>query len=239
MKSGRSILVTILALIGLFFLGQFLFTPKAIVSSGASEVLSAPKLIIVSLLQRSTLLKQMSSLSIENQSLKAQILELEAQPTLLRQEGEKFIVAKTYSQYPFGDLSQLLVNAGSREGVREGMPVLVAPGIFLGVVQEVKEKTSIVKTIYSAGWELPVKIGAQRVDALLVGAHEPKLTLISKNKVVAGGESVLLASREFPLGLTVGSVEHIEKKEEELFFEATMRMPYALNELNEVYIQLP
>ena len=96
-----------------------------------------------------------------------------------------------------------------------------------------------IETIFTSGWELPVRIGAERVEALFVSGREPKLTLISKKKNVSGGEEVFLSSRDFPLGLTLGTVGAVTEPSEDIFKEARLAVPYAITELTKLFVRLP
>ncbi len=220
----------------LFFLGQLLFVPKTYLSSRLGQAIQAPKIFFLSFFQRAKILRQYQALSLENQSLRAQILSLNNDPSRIEINNTPLIIAQIFSQYPFSAFNEILINAGSRHGVKAGQAVLAAPDIFLGVIEKVNEKTSVVKTIFSPGWELPTRIGANRISALLIGGHEPRLSLISKNKAVSGGESVLLSSQDFPFGLTIATIDHLEPSSDTLFLEAGLTVPYNLNELNEVFI---
>lgn len=179
-----------------------------------------------------------NSLLLENQGLLAQLEQAQLTPSIIEQESRRYIRAPLYSSYPFNISNQLLVAAGSGSGVLEGATAFAAPGIFLGQVTSVEGGKAVVRTIFDPGWELPVKIGEGKVDALLIGGQEPKLTLVSKHKPLVGGESVYLVSRDFTYGLTLGTVAELRQSKESLFLEGRLITPYALADLSEIYIGL-
>ncbi len=180
--------------------------------------------------------RELAALALENSRLKAQILFLSKEPREEETGGRGHLVAKIYSTYPFNNRGLVSVNAGERDGIRPGMPVTVDGYTFFGSVEEVAESWSSVRTVLDAGWELPVKVGSDSVDALLVGGREPKLTLIVKSGEVSEGDPVYLASREFPYGLKVGEVKGLRGELGSAFREAEVGILFRLYELTEVWI---
>lgn len=229
----------LLALVAvLFFFGQILFTPKAYLTSRLGRAFQAPITFLRSLSTRTALMGDLAALALENQSLRAQLRQADSAPSIIRQESKKYIRGQLYSSYPFNTSNQLLIAAGSESGVLEGVAVFAAPDVFIGQVVSVESRRAVVQTIFDPGWELPVKIGEGKVDALLVGGQEPRLTLISKRKPLIGGEPVYLVSRDFPFGLMLGTVAELRQSKESLFLEGRLIPPYTISDLTELYIQL-
>ncbi len=222
----------------LFFVGQLLFTPKAYLVSRVGQAFQTPVIFMRSLMTRTKLMRNMNELLLENQSLRAQLQQAAFTPSIIEQERVRYIRAPLYSTYPFNINNKLLLAAGSESGVLEGAAVFAAPGIFIGQIESVAKGKAVVRTIFDPGWELPVRIGEEKVDALLVGGGEPKLTLVSKRKPLIGGETVSLSSRNFTYGLTLGAVADLRQSKESLFLEGRLITPYALPDLSELYIGL-
>jgi cell shape-determining protein MreC len=143
-----------------------------------------------------------------------------------------------YSNYPLSNTSRIVIAAGSSAGITEGMSVVLEPGVFIGEIVSVSEHYSEVRTMHDLGWELPVKIGPASVDSLLVGGHEPRLTLISRKKPTETGLEVYLASKRHPYGLLVGTVGGLEPSDNNLFEEASLITPYVFGEVDQVYVVL-
>lgn len=222
----------------LFFIAQLFFTPKAYLASRMGAAFQAPIVFLRSLSTRTSLMADMSALLLENQSLRARIQEIEDAPSLVTSERKRYIKVPLYSSYPLNINHQLLVAAGSEDGVLEGATVFAAPGVFLGQIVSVDKTKATVRTIFDPGWELPVRIGAEKVDALLVGGQEPKLTLVSKRKPLIGGEPVILSSRDFEYGLLLGTVAELRQSKDSLFLEGRLITSYAVADLSELYIGL-
>jgi rod shape-determining protein MreC len=185
---------------------------------------------------RGSLVENVNSLNNENQSLQAQILEIKEQVNLVNAENQSYFRARAYSNYPFNNKNQILIAAGKDDGLKEGQAALFQPGIFIGKVTELEARRSKVRTIFDFNWELPVKIGEEKVDGLLIGGHTPTVTLVSKSKNIQIGDPITLASPDFPIGLTIGVVSEVVKDREDLFQEVKIRFPYNLAEINYLYI---
>ena len=204
--------------------------------SRIGQALQAPKVLWQALMNRHQVVANLSDLSLENQSLLGQLAEIKNSPSYTPAGGKTYIYARIYSSYPFNNADKLLINAGSEQGVVLGAPVLVKPGIFLGEIVKVNKDSSEVRTLYDAGFEMPVKIGDGKIDSLLVGGHDVKLTLISKKKSAQSGQIILTAAKQYPYGLMIGTTADVRDASDNLFQEASLSAPYSISELNEVYV---
>ena len=239
MRSTSKLFTIIGTFVVLFLLGQLLFAPKAYVASRLGEAFSAPFVFFSNLGNQQEIIRSLSSLRLENQSLRAQLEQTESRTSLVKEGKRQMLSASVYSTYPFTSGNELFISAGEEHGVALGLAVLPAPGLFLGKIKTLDTRQSVVQTLFDRGWELPVKIGERKIDALLVGGQRPMLTLISKNKVVTSGETVYLASKEFPYALTLGVTSEVVPSDAGLFQEASLEVPYAISDLSSVLILLP
>ena len=179
----------------------------------------------------STTNQRISELYLENQSLKSRIAE-----NLPEFKGE-FKLAKVYSSYPFNDKNEIAVNLGSVDGIKESMPVVLGPDVLLGEVKKVFEHYSLVRTIFDPEWRLAVRIGENKINALLEGAAEPSLTTIDKNKVIKEDDFIYAVAKGFPYGALIGKVQSISSSPSAIFQEASLALPYNFNnEIIEVKI---
>ncbi|MEK7554614.1 MAG: rod shape-determining protein MreC [Patescibacteria group bacterium] len=173
----------------------------------------------------------------ENARLKAEVLFLAKEPRNTGTVARPEVSAKVHSTYPTNSRGLLNINAGSSEGIKKGMTVTVDGFTFLGVVEEVGERSSIVRTIFDTDWQIPVKIGDGAHDALMVGGRGPRLTLIVKTGNVLDGDDVYTASKEFPYGLRIGEVKEVKGEPGSTFEEADIKLPFDAT-LDEVHILL-
>jgi len=240
------LIVAIAVFSALFVIGQLFFVPKTAMNSAILSALQAPRVFFSAFYNKHALITQLQDLSLENQSLRGQLAQAEAVPRLIESGHDTFIRAVVYSAYPLTSSKVLTIGAGSKEGVGLGMPVVVKPGLFVGEVAQVFEHQSLVRTIFDATqtatstpWQLAVKIGKSATDALLVADLEPKLTIISRKKTIAPGDDITLAGKQYPYGLSVGSVGSVIDNPSNVFLEATLSEPYSFSDLDEVFVMLP
>jgi len=172
----------------------------------------------------------------ENESLKAQIQQLEIRNWKLEIPRDNYLVAKVFSTYPFNIKNQITINAGGKQGIKKMMAVTVEGNLLLGYISEVFDEYSIVQTIFDPSWQLPVRIGKEEVDGLFQGGSEPKLVLIAKEKAIQVGDIAYSASQEFPYGLKIGEILEIKENAAGVFKEAVLKIPFNINELREVMV---
>ncbi len=240
------LIVSIAIFSALFVLGQLFFVPKTAMNSAILTALQAPRIFFSALRNKHTLITQLQDLGIENQALRGQLAQAYAIPHIMEEGRDQYVRAVVYSVYPLTSSKILTIGAGSEDGVAVGMPVLVKPGLFIGEVAQVFDNQSLVRTIFDAGqtasstsWQLAVKIGKGATDALLVADAEPRLTIISRKKAIAVGDDVTLAGKQYPYGLSVGSVGSIIDNPSSVFLEAVLSQAYSFTDLNEVFVLLP
>ena len=103
----------------------------------------------------------------------------------------------------------LLMDAGSRQGVRPDQAVVSGEGL-VGRVMSAGLRSARVLLITDRRSHVPVLAGQDRVHAILVGdnGNRPKLRFLPRNATVAPGDIVVTSGRGgvFPPGLPVGDV---------------------------------
>ncbi len=212
--------------------------PRSGLGALISDAALLPVAVVKNFSTTSSIYRDLLDLLRENQSLRAQLAANTLTTPLLLPSDRRVILARVYSAYPFNDRGLLSINVGSLEGVREKTPVTIDGTLLFGVVEQVFKDYSLVRTMYDPEWKSAVKLGSRRVDALLKGGREPRLTLIVKGKPVAEGDSIYSASRDFPYGLAVGEVGKLQSGQADAFDEAPVVFPYELSDINEVYLLL-
>lgn len=146
------------------------------------------------------------------------------------------VPAMTYSTYPFNAKQTLTISAGAAQGILPRMPVLSADEIFVGRVVEVFQDAAAVETVFDPGFEMPVRIGKEGIDAIMRGGTAPFLDLIPKGAHVSDGDSVFTSGTVAPFGTPLGTVGSVRNQDYEAFQSAALELPYALNDLREVLV---
>jgi cell shape-determining protein MreC len=176
------------------------------------------------------------SFAAQNEALQAQLAELQGIAAQIPQNPQNQIRAMVYVQYPFGFKNELLVNAGSNQSVVIGKAVTFQ-GIFIGTVTGVFPDSAVVQTIFDPAFKMPVRIGAQSYDALVVGGADPKATSIAKDAEIVSGDVIYTAAAGLPYGLPVGVINATSTSGDNLFEEASVNFGYDINAIQSVLIQ--
>ncbi|HEX4103897.1 MAG TPA: rod shape-determining protein MreC [Candidatus Paceibacterota bacterium] len=184
---------------------------------------------------QATLQGDNSSLATENQTLAAQLAELQSVQAQLPQAPANYIRAMVYSRYPLNFKSEFLVNAGTAQGVAQGSAV-VFQGIAIGSVEKVYANSSLVESIFDNDFKLPVRIGSGGYDGLLTGGADPIITSIQKGAPLMAGDIVYSAGSGFPYALPVGTVVGTTTSPDALFEQASLSFGYDLNTIQTVLI---
>jgi rod shape-determining protein MreC len=175
------------------------------------------------------------TLAAENQTLEAELATLQVVQSQLPSESPNEIRAMVYSRYPLNFKNELLVNAGSDQGVATGTAVLFQ-GIFIGQIEKVFSDSAIVQTIFDNNLTLPVRIGSSGYDGLLEGGPDPSIASIAKNAVIANGDIVYTAAPGIPYGLPIGEINTTSTSPDSLFQTASLNFTYDVNNIETVFI---
>ena len=176
----------------------------------------------------------LEELSLENESLKKQIESL----NFPREKTERYHykIAQAYSHYPFNDAGLTIIDLGTDDGIRVGMPVMVKEGILFGKIKNVKRTQSEVETIFSPEWKTSVNIGTGAIKAVLNGGPTPNIDLIPIEGNVAFGDEVVNGAAEFPIGSLLGTLSEITKSTNDVWKKSSLKLPYKLESLNSVLV---
>jgi rod shape-determining protein MreC len=176
-----------------------------------------------------------ASITAENEALKAQLAVLQSVAAQLPQAPSDYLRAMVYSRYPLNFKNEILVNAGTNEGVVAGNAVIFQ-GIFIGTVTRVFSGSSLIQTVFDSGFKMPVRVGTGGYDALLAGGADPKADSIAKDATVSAGDIVYTAASGTPYGLPVAIVTGTSTSADDLFQVASLGFAYDLNTIETVLI---
>ncbi|MDX2288680.1 MAG: rod shape-determining protein MreC [Hyphomicrobiaceae bacterium] len=143
------------------------------------------------------------------QELERQLADLSRLTRVVAEPGLRFVTCRVRVRglRPFSQ--SVLVNAGAREGIVTGMPVVNGAGL-LGAVYEVGHVASRVRFLNDAASRVTVRIGRGGALAVAAGRSSPvlEITELERRFDIAAGDEVLTAGEEggVPEGLKVGTV---------------------------------
>lgn len=174
--------------------------------------------------------------------LQAEIAQLkfDANTAEERQEDDRYHykVAEIYSRYPFNDQSVVIINLGSADGMREGMPVFLERGVLFGKVRAVRRTQSDVETIFNTSWKTSVSVGEKNIKAVYVGGPVPMLDFIPKDAVVTPGDAVLNIAPDIPLHASLGTVFSTDPSSYDVWQKAKVSPDFDLNNFHTVLVML-
>ncbi|MDI6820672.1 MAG: rod shape-determining protein MreC [Patescibacteria group bacterium] len=173
-------------------------------------------------------------IEIENNRLKLELSALREEK--IKSSLSQYRKARVYSRYPFNDRARLIIDLGLRDGIKEGMPIVLMPGVILGKVIEVKKNQSEVITLFDPEWRSSVAIGLLRAKALLKGGKEPKLELIPRDIQLKEGDDVLNISPELPMNFSLGSLNNLSEAPHEVWRTADLETNYNPEIIEEVLV---
>lgn len=161
------------------------------------------------------------------------LLELRPQP------GYRAVAARVIARDPERWFSTLLVDRGSRDGVRRNAAVATADGV-IGRVIEVTPTAARVLLIGDSRSALSVLVQRSREAGIVEGRGGEMLHLkyLSRTGDVAGGDLVVTSGLGgvFPRGLVVGRIVTINREPGTLQLEAEVKSAASVARLEEVVI---
>lgn len=188
-------------------------------------------------------------LSGENKALREKIMGLETKIVLLeilekenamlkaalsQEEKREFILASIISRPPVNPYDMLIIDAGSSNGVKQGMPVTAFGNVLLGYATDVFEDISKVKLISSFNEETNIILGSSGISAIAVGTggENFKITLPRQLKIEAGEKVLTLGTQPY----LIGFVEKIESQVTDPYQKIIFRFPMNIQYLNQVFL---
>lgn len=197
---------------------------------GFQDLVTAPR-DIASLRARNTELEtQVSQLQAQLIELQQRVNETEILAALVdfsRANPEStYRAASVIGRDPSPFLHYIIINRGSNEGIRRGMPVVTNQGL-VGRIDAVIADAARVQLITDPGSAVNVYLQSADTSAMLLGSVTGDITLdmISQNVLVEPGDLILTSGLGggFPSDLVLGQVVTIRTLEFELFQQATVK----------------
>ncbi len=253
----RLMLVLIIGGVLALALGGFLAPILKVAFSpliGAQQWLSSRYLAIVEFFSMprdvAVLQQRNSSLELENTELKTQIIQLQQQLSeaqvyyallnFTRSHTEnQYVAAAVIGRDPVPFLRNMLIDRGSDDNLKHGMPVVTEQGL-VGRVDAVTAGAARVQLITDAGSAVNVKIQNSNVDALLVGSVTGEVILqeVPQDVELKPGDLILTSGLggNYPAGIVVGQVLTVRKIETDLFQSASVQPAVDLSNLAAVLV---
>lgn len=206
-----------------------------------------------SLLPRSELIRANEALRRQNNELRLlamQSAETARENDRLRQlvgwqkqAPWKLKLARVLSRDPANWWRTIQIDLGSRDGVRENLPVLTPEGL-VGRVTEVSLLRSKVVLIGDANCKVPALVENEARDKGVILSSGPldgsfvSLTYLASNANLKPGQKVVTSdlSAIYPKGISIGVIADVRPVESGLYLEAEVKLSARLSSLEEVWV---
>jgi rod shape-determining protein MreC len=201
--------------------------------------------------------RDVASLRQRNSDLETEVSELQAQVIQLQQQvGEtqilaalvdfaqarpenRYAAAAVIGRDPSPFLQYVIINRGSNDGIRRGMPVVTDQGL-VGRVDAVIADASRVQLITDPASTVNVRLQNAETDASLSGSitGDLSLDLVSQDTSIQSGDLVLTSGLGggYPPNLIVGQVGNVRTNDVDLFQQANVQPVVDFNRLQIVLI---
>ena len=244
-RSLQTIVIALLAIgVVVLALGGYLTSLSNFINQNFVEAqtwISTRYLAVVDFL---TVPRDVASMRQRNVELEAEVARLQTQVIELQQRVTEtqilsalvdfaraspentYKAATVIGRDPSPFLRYVIINIGSNDGTRQGMPVVTEQGL-VGRVDAVTADAARVQLIADPASAVNVSLQNSKTEAMLVGSITGDLSLdmISQDVTVQPGDVVLTSGLGggYPPNLLVGQVISVRKLDYELFQQATVQ----------------
>jgi rod shape-determining protein MreC len=206
-----------------------------------------------------TVPRDVAQLRQENADLQSQVAGLQAQIIQLQEQaaqsatlaalvdfsrehpGNQYKAAAVIGHDPSPFLHYVIIDAGSNDGIRRGMPVVTEKGL-VGRVDAVIGGAARVQLITDPNSAVAVKLRNAKTESLLSGSISGDLSLqmLAQDANVKPDDLVFTSGLGggFPADLLVGQVQTVHKLESDLFQDATVQPVVDFSDLGIVLVIL-
>ncbi len=199
---------------------------------------------ITRLMQRNTELEaQVSRLQAEIITLEQQLSEariLEALVDFARVNPEnRYVAASVIGRDPSPFVKYVMINRGSDDGLRRGMPVVTQQGL-VGRIAAVTAGAARVQLITDPASSVNIRIEPSRAQAMLLGSitGELSLDLVPQSEEIKIGDLVLSSGLggNYPANILIGQVVSVRHRETDLFQSAAVQPVVDFSQLEIVLV---
>jgi rod shape-determining protein MreC len=212
---------------------NMLVTTQSWISSrflAIQDFLTVPRDVIALRQQNAALQNDMARLQAQVVQLQQQVAETQALAALVNfsrsNPDSSYTAASVIGRDPSPFLHYIIIDKGSNDGLRRGMPVVTDQGL-VGRVDAVISSAARVQLITDAASVINVRLEKTGREAQLIGTISGGLALdlIPQDVVIGPGDVVLTSGLGggYPTDLIVGQVLTTRKQDSDLFQQATIQ----------------
>ncbi len=142
----------------------------------------------------------------------------------------------------FARVVRIELDVGSRDGLREGMPVVMREGL-VGRINQVSGGYAEVMLAVDARSSVNVKVAGKGVTGTLEGTgtgntYTARLLYLHKAEGLAVGDEIVTSGHDkvFPPGITVGYIHSLEERQRGLYYELQVVPAVNFSTIEEVLV---
>ncbi len=155
------------------------------------------------------------------------------------QPENRYLAATVIGRDPSPFFEYVIINRGSDDGLRRGMPVVTQQGL-VGRVAAVTADAARVQLITDPASNINVKLEPSRAQAVIRGevSGEISLAMIPQSAPVEIGDLILTSGLggNYPTNILIGQVTGVRRRETDLFQSASVQPVVDFNQLEIVLI---
>ena len=201
--------------------------------------------------------QDLSRLRQRNADLEAQVSQLESEIIDLQQQisetrvlsalvdfarvhpDNRYQAASVIGRDPSPFLQYVIINRGSDDGLRRGMPVVTQQGL-VGRVAAVTANAARVQLITDTGATINVRLEPSRAQAVLNGqvTGDVSLSMIPQSATVQVGDLVLTSGLggDYPADILIGQVTGVRRRDYDIFQTASVQPVVDFSQLDIVLV---
>lgn len=197
--------------------------------------------------ENQALQEQVEQLILDNANLRLQsdkMKILEEQLKLVASFKQNFISCQVISKQYLNSSDTLVINCGSNQGIKEGLPAIASRGVIIGKITEVKPNLSSILLLSSQGSKIGATIlNQQKTMGIISGGDDSnlKMDFIPKDASLKTGDIVVTSKLEanIPAELVIGQIETISVQANSFFKQAGIKPIIDYGNVTLVSILLP
>lgn len=132
------------------------------------------------------------------------------------------------------------IDKGTKDGIIEGMPVIVSKGVLIGKIEQVGLATSQVQLITNPKSTVNIMTAKNGSMGVVRGEYGLGLSLdmVLQSDQLSAGDAVVTSGigGNFPKGLYVGTLQEIHPSEDNLFQQGVVVSPVQMAKLQFVFV---
>jgi rod shape-determining protein MreC len=181
---------------------------------------------------------QTQVIQLQQQLREAQILYALLDFARARPENQ-YVAAAVIGRDPNPFIQYIIIDKGSDDGIRHGMPVITQQGL-VGRIDAVTAGASRIQLIVDANSAVNVRIQASQTNALLSGSLTGDINLqeVPQDVVIQPGELVMTSGLggNYPADVLIGQVVTVRKSDTDLFQTASVQPAVDFTNLRAVLV---